>query len=49
MKTRIPRKIKKKLKKEGLYQFGLSLIHCMNCQKKRNGWGYDLWFCEIHQ
>jgi rRNA maturation endonuclease Nob1 len=45
-KIRIPRKLKKELKKEGLYTFGLSDIHCIDCQKRYNGYGYDLHFCK---
>ena len=46
MKTKIPRKLKKELKKKGLYRDGFSLVHCIICQKRKNGWGYDLYFCE---
>ena len=30
----------------GIYTFGLSDIHCIDCQKRHNGCGYDLHFCK---
>jgi len=43
--TRIPRKLKKQLKKKKLYDECGSIIHCILCQKRLNGWGYDMLFC----
>lgn len=43
---RIPRKLKKKLKKNGTYRNGLSHWHCYVCQKRYNGHGYDALFCK---
>lgn len=46
MKLRIPRKLKKELKKKEVYRNGISWIHCVLCQKRLAGYGYDLYFCE---
>jgi len=45
-KIRIPRKLKKELKKDGAYTNGVSWRHCLMCQKRWNGYGYDLHFCK---
>jgi len=46
MKNRIPRKLKKKLKTQGLYSDGVSMYHCFACQKRINGYGYNMYLCE---
>jgi hypothetical protein len=43
---RLPRKLKKQIKKDGFYEYGISWVHCLICQKKRNGFGYNQYFCE---
>jgi len=45
-KTRIPRKMKKYLKKNDAYKFGMSMWHCLMCQKRWGCCGYDLHFCK---
>lgn len=44
--NRIPRKLKKYLKKNGGYEHGMSIWHCIVCQKKWACCGYDLLFCK---
>lgn len=46
MKNRIPRKLKKRLKTQGLYSDGVSLYHCFICQKRINGYGYNMYLCK---
>ena len=46
IKLRVPRKMKKFLKKNGAYVNGFSLWHCAMCQKNWACCGYDLLFCD---
>lgn len=43
---RIPRKLKKKLKKLGAYQDGMSWWHCIVCQKGCADSGYNIYWCK---
>lgn len=45
-RSRTPRKLKKRLKKQGLYEDGGNLLMCGLCQKQPNGYGYDCWLCK---
>lgn len=44
--ARIPRKLKKKLKKRGLYKGTDGVVRCIVCQKKIACCGYNLLFCK---
>lgn len=44
---RIPRKLKKELRKSGcIDKYGESIVHCIQCQKRWATCGYDRLFCE---
>ena len=44
---KIPRKLKKQLRKQGcIDEYGESIIHCLCCQKRLAVCGYNMLFCE---